>query len=96
MAIAIYYYIFSRIPDSARCSVAESDTELVNETNGLSNQKVNSQKSNSPANGSISSVEDESGFSSMNSFQEVGLPVVNSVVTEEVNINIIISFARDI
>lgn len=39
------------------------------------------EKSNSPPAGSISSVEDESGFSSMNSFQEVGLPVVGDEVT---------------
>lgn len=34
------------------------------------------EKSDSPPAGSVSSVEDESGFSSMNSFQEVGLPEV--------------------
>ncbi|XP_057664906.1 uncharacterized protein LOC130899138 [Diorhabda carinulata] len=39
----------------------------------------------SPANGSISSVEDESGFSSMNSFQEVGLPVLSSTASDEVS-----------
>ncbi|KAJ8947371.1 hypothetical protein NQ314_008620, partial [Rhamnusium bicolor] len=67
--------------DSARGSVAESDTEFFIE----GNQKSKSDKSNSPAAGSISSVEDESGFSSMNSFQEVGLPFVNSTMTDEVS-----------
>lgn len=38
----------------------------------------------SPATGSISSTEDESGFSSMNSFQDVGLPLVNSTGIDEV------------
>lgn len=33
--------------------------------------------------GSVSSAEDESGFSSMNSFQEVGLPIMNSTVNED-------------
>lgn len=33
--------------------------------------------------GSVSSAEDESGFSSMNSFQEVGLPLMNSTVDED-------------
>lgn len=42
------------------------------------------EKSSSPPMGSISSAEDESGFSSMNSFQEVGLPLVNSTTCEEV------------
>lgn len=40
------------------------------------------EKSSSPPMGSISSAEDESGFSSMNSFQEVGLPLVNSTCEE--------------
>ncbi|XP_074028262.1 uncharacterized protein [Leptinotarsa decemlineata] len=71
--------------DSARGSVAESDTELVNDNGMFFNPKSKSEKSNSPANGSISSVEDESGFSSMNSFQEVGLPLINSTMTEEVS-----------
>ncbi|CAH1366742.1 unnamed protein product [Tenebrio molitor] len=43
--------------------------------------KHDSEKSNSPPAGSISSVEDESGFSSMNSFQDVGLPIVGDEVT---------------
>ncbi|KYB28314.1 uncharacterized protein LOC103312472 [Tribolium castaneum] len=47
----------------------------------LNNDKLKSEKSNSPPAGSISSVEDESGFSSMNSFQDVGLPVVGDEVT---------------
>lgn len=33
--------------------------------------------------GSVSSAEDESGFSSMNSFQEVGLPIINSTLDDE-------------
>ncbi|VEN64157.1 unnamed protein product [Callosobruchus maculatus] len=57
--------------DSARGSVAGSDTE----------EKCKGEKITA---GSISSVEDESGFSSMNSFQEVGLPIVNSTMTDEV------------
>lgn len=47
--------------------------------------KVDSEKSNSPPMDNISSAEDESGFSSMNSFQDVGLPTVNSTVCEEVS-----------
>lgn len=39
----------------------------------------------SPKTGSVSSAEDESGFSSMNSFQEVGLPLLNSTVNEQSN-----------
>ncbi|KAJ3662702.1 hypothetical protein Zmor_007037 [Zophobas morio] len=42
--------------------------------------KPESEKSNSPPAGSVSSVEDESGFSSMNSFQDVGLPIVGDEV----------------
>ncbi|CAG9855859.1 unnamed protein product [Phyllotreta striolata] len=76
----------SRSADSTRGSVAESDTDPSNEI-GLfcTRAKVKSDKSNSPGAGSISSVEDESGFSSMNSFQEIGLPLVNSLMTEEVS-----------
>ncbi|CAH1989087.1 unnamed protein product [Acanthoscelides obtectus] len=58
--------------DSARGSVAGSDTE----------EKGKGEKRTA---GSVSSVEDESGFSSMNSFQEVGLPVINSTMTDEVS-----------
>lgn len=47
--------------------------------------KVESEKSNSPPIGSVSSAEDESGFSSMNSFQDIGLPTVNSTVCEEIS-----------
>lgn len=39
----------------------------------------------SPATASISSTEDESGFSSMNSFQDVGLPLVNSTAIDDVS-----------
>ncbi|XP_066256294.1 uncharacterized protein [Euwallacea similis] len=38
-----------------------------------------------PATASISSTEDESGFSSMNSFEDVGLPLVNSTAMDEVS-----------
>lgn len=38
----------------------------------------------SPATASISSMEDESGFSSMNSFQDIGVPLINSTAVEEV------------
>ncbi|KAK9722882.1 hypothetical protein QE152_g19466 [Popillia japonica] len=41
------------------------------------NYKCDSEKSVSPPVSSIGSTEDESGFSSMNSFQEVGLPISN-------------------
>ncbi|CAG9763238.1 unnamed protein product [Ceutorhynchus assimilis] len=41
--------------------------------------------STSPATASISSMEDESGFSSLNSFQEIGLPLVNSTAIEDVS-----------
>lgn len=71
--------------DSARGSVAESDSEFPNDSNAFTNPKNKSEKPSSPATGSISSVEDESGFSSMNSFQEVGLPLINSTMTDEVN-----------
>lgn len=37
----------------------------------------------SPPTSSVSSAEDESGFSSMNSFQEIGIPLINSTVIEE-------------
>lgn len=47
--------------------------------------KVDLEKSNSPPMDNVSSAEDESGFSSMNSFQDVGLPTVNSTVCEEVS-----------
>ncbi|GLV42696.1 uncharacterized protein CBL_03436 [Carabus blaptoides fortunei] len=39
-------------------------------------------KGPSPKTGSVSSAEDESGFSSMNSFQEVGLPLINASVLD--------------
>ncbi|XP_022912076.1 uncharacterized protein [Onthophagus taurus] len=45
--------------------------------------KYEPEKSSSPPVSSISSAEDESGFSSMNSFQEVGLPIISSTITEE-------------
>lgn len=85
------------VVDSARGSVAESDNEflLLADSSPLittttpqknsANKYKESEKSNSPATGSISSVEDESGFSSMNSFQDVGLPVVNSTMIEDVS-----------
>lgn len=43
---------------------------------------MGSEKGPSLKTGSVSSAEDESGFSSMNSFQEVGLPLINSTVLE--------------
>ncbi|XP_031349204.1 uncharacterized protein LOC116175208 isoform X2 [Photinus pyralis] len=48
----------------------------------IKNRKFNIEKS-SPALSSVSSAEDESGFSSMNSFQELGIPLTNSTVVEE-------------
>ncbi|KAH1010217.1 hypothetical protein HUJ05_004546 [Dendroctonus ponderosae] len=39
----------------------------------------------SPATASISSMEDESGFSSMNSFQDIGVPLINSTAVGEVS-----------
>lgn len=39
---------------------------------------------NEKTTGSVSSAEDESGFSSMNSFQEVGLPIINSNLEDEI------------
>lgn len=47
------------------------------------NYKYHSEKSVSPPVSSIGSTEDESGFSSMTSFQEVGLPISNSSLNEE-------------
>ncbi|KAG5887457.1 hypothetical protein JTB14_017313 [Gonioctena quinquepunctata] len=70
---------------SVRNSVAESNSEFVSDQGIFYNQKNKSELSNSPTNGSISSIEDESGFSSMNSFQDVGLPLVNSTITEAVS-----------
>ncbi|XP_044255442.1 uncharacterized protein LOC123005659 [Tribolium madens] len=68
---------------SPRNSVIETPllSSTLNEHIILNNDKLKSEKSNSPPAGSISSVEDESGFSSMNSFQDVGLPVVGDEVT---------------
>lgn len=82
-----------RIVDSARGSFAENDdfvTSTINETSTatFTVQKPKykeSEKSTSPSAGSISSVEDESGFSSMNSFQDVGLPLMNSTMLDEVS-----------
>ncbi|XP_049819317.1 uncharacterized protein LOC109594591 [Aethina tumida] len=79
--------------DSARGSFAENDdfvTSSINETSTatFTVQKPKykeSEKSTSPSAGSISSVEDESGFSSMNSFQDVGLPIMNSTMLDEVS-----------
>lgn len=60
-------------------STREIITESVNSTlSPLYGEVYKTEKYNSHAIGSISSAEDESGFSSMNSFQEVGLPVVHS------------------
>lgn len=73
-----------------RGSITESDVDLGKEL-GNSEKAKNGEsckppeKSNSPPMGSVSSAEDESGFSSMNSFQDVGLPLVNSTVCEEVS-----------
>ncbi|XP_030754087.1 uncharacterized protein LOC115880900 isoform X2 [Sitophilus oryzae] len=47
--------------------------------------KNGDKSSSSPPAGSISSMEDESGFSSMTSFQDVGLPLVNSTAIDEVS-----------
>lgn len=58
-----------RSADSARDSLAESENGA-HETGKV-------EKYGSPAVGSCSSAEDESGFSSMNSFQDVGLPLVH-------------------
>lgn len=80
----IWYFFFSRSTDSARDSVIESESEFLQDNNRIVHAKGKSEKSSSPANGSISSVEDESGFSSMNSFQEVGLPLVQPTPTDEV------------
>ncbi|RZC42309.1 uncharacterized protein BDFB_006800, partial [Asbolus verrucosus] len=77
---------------SPRNSVVENENALLSSTvNDIvkdhrfrfssEKPKHESEKSNSPPAGSISSVEDESGFSSMNSFQDVGLPVVGDEVT---------------
>lgn len=68
----------AKCSDSIRDSITESDNGGMSHIYG---EVCKAQKYNSPPIGSISSAEDESGFSSMNSFQEVGLPVVN---TEEV------------
>lgn len=90
----------SKSPESNRNSIAESDLVLndadFNKECRMSDKSVNGgkykcgkhrqepEKSSSPPMGSISSAEDESGFSSMNSFQEVGLPLVNSTACEEI------------
>ncbi|CAH0547237.1 unnamed protein product [Brassicogethes aeneus] len=90
-----------RTIDSARGSFAENETAFTSSTIhdfnkdlqniSFSSQKSEkyrckeSEKSNSPPAGSISSVEDESGFSSMNSFQDVGVPLFNSTALDEVS-----------
>lgn len=61
--------------DSTRGSVTGSDNDTLSPLYG---DVCKTEKYNCPPIGSISSAEDESGFSSMNSFQEVGLPVVNA------------------
>lgn len=61
--------------DSARDSITESDNGRMSH---IYVDVCKAEKHNSPPIGSISSAEDESGFSSMNSFQEVGLPAVNT------------------
>lgn len=81
---SVIFLFHCRSTDSTRDSVVESEPEFLQGTNTLMNGKSKSEKSSSPPNGSISSVEDESGFSSMNSFQEVGLPVIQPPPTEEV------------
>lgn len=65
---------------SPRTSVADSDYGLLSSTvldefkDPKAKFKFEPEKSNSPPVSTVSSIEDESGFSSMNSFQEVGLP----------------------
>lgn len=49
------------------------------------NRKNKLEKSNSPGDDCISSVEDESGFAALNFFQEVRLPIVNSTMLDEVS-----------
>lgn len=66
--------------DSIRDSITESDNGILPPMYG---EVCRTEKYTSPPIGSISSAEDESGFSSMNSFQEIGLPIVN---TEEVTV----------
>lgn len=44
------------------------------------NMEISAEKTTT---GSVSSAEDESGFSSMNSFQEVGLPIVSSQLDDD-------------
>lgn len=53
------------------------------DTRRQSTYKSDSEKSISPTISSIGSTEDESGFSSMTSFQEVGLPISTSLLSEE-------------
>lgn len=62
-------------------------TDDNNKRNSLCNSinKGAEKPPSSPKTGSVSSAEDESGFSSMNSFQEVGLPVLNSTANEQSN-----------
>lgn len=67
-------------PDSKRCSVSS----IPSITNTIKKEKLffEPEKAPSPKTGSVSSAEDESGFSSMNSFQEVGLPVITSTISD--------------
>lgn len=64
----------ARGSDSARDSVVESENGVLSP---LYCEAGKLEKYNNGPTGSLSSAEDESGFSSMNSFQEVGLPLVN-------------------
>ncbi|KAF7286395.1 hypothetical protein GWI33_005316 [Rhynchophorus ferrugineus] len=73
---------FSRC-DSARGSATESEYLSLS---GVEKLEKNDEKATTPPTaGSISSIEDESGFSSMTSFQDVGIPLVNSTAIEEVS-----------
>lgn len=68
-----------KLAKSSTDSPRDSITESVNGTlSPMYGEVCKTEKYNSPPIGSVSSAEDESGFSSMTSFQEVGLPVVNT------------------
>lgn len=64
----------AKCSDSARDSVVESDNGTMS---SIYCDAGKLEKYNTAPTGSLSSAEDESGFSSMNSFQEVGLPLVS-------------------
>lgn len=53
----------------------------------LHSKKLETENGNSPPASCVSSTDAESGFSSMNSFQEVGIPLMNALINDAYNQN---------